>query len=129
MANDASKSTRFDLDERLIDFAVSILTVASSLDQDSIGNHLGRQLIRSGTSPALNYAEALGAESRKDFVHKMKIVLKELRETAVCLRLLVRVSRIPTEHSAEKECKELIAIVYKSIQTATRNMGKISNIQ
>jgi len=122
MTDKPSKQTTFNLEERFVDFAVSILGIVSSLEQDTIGNYLGRQLMRSGTSPALNYAEALGAESRRDFVHKLKIALKELRETAVCLNILARVSKMAADNPVQLECQELIAIVYRSIQTATRNM-------
>jgi len=69
-----------NLEERLINFAVLIIKITNELANTKAGNHLGGQLIRSGTSPALNYGEAQSAESRKDFVHKIKVVLKELRE-------------------------------------------------
>jgi four helix bundle protein len=70
---------RFDLEERLINFAVLIVDISESMPKSYAGNHLSGQLLRSGTSPALNYGEAQGGESRKDFIHKIKIVLKELR--------------------------------------------------
>ena len=69
------------LEDRLIDFAVIIVGVVEALPNSMGGNHIANQLIRSGTSPAPNYGEAQSAESRKDFIHKMKISLKELRET------------------------------------------------
>ncbi len=74
----------FDLQERLIGFAVRVINVVEALPGDRIGNHIGGQLLRSGTSPAANYGEAQSAESRRDFLHKMKVALKELRETHVC---------------------------------------------
>ena len=79
---------KFDLEERLIEFASDIIDVSEGLPKTLAGNHLAGQLIRSGTSPALNYGEAQGAESRSDFIHKMKVCLKELRETYNCLRII-----------------------------------------
>ena len=73
----------FDLEDRLIDFAVHIIRTAESLPKTKVGNHIAGQLIRSGTSPAPNYGEAQSAESRSDFIHKMKVALKELRETRI----------------------------------------------
>jgi len=72
----------FDLEDRLIDFSVSVIKIADQLPKTYTGKHLGAQIVRSGTSPALNYGEAQSAESRRDFIHKMKISLKELRETS-----------------------------------------------
>ena len=79
-----------DLENRLIDFAVRVITVADALPDTPAGKHISRQLLRSGTSPAPNYAEARGAESNADFVHKLKIALKELNETNVWLRMVCR---------------------------------------
>ncbi len=70
----------FDLEDRLIEFAVRAIQVAESLPKSRAGKHLTSQMIRCGTSPAPNYGEAQGAESRSDFIHKMKVCLKELRE-------------------------------------------------
>ncbi len=92
------------------------------------GNHLSGQLIRSGTSPALNYGEAQSAESRKDFIHKMKIVLKELRESLVCLKILHRSNLYISEDKLNRiinECDELISIFVKSIETAEKNANRI----
>ena len=74
----------------MIDFAVRIINVIEALPNTKVGNHIGGQLLRSGTSPAPNYGEAQSAESRKDFIHKMKIALKELRETLIWLRIIER---------------------------------------
>lgn len=82
-----------DLEERLIDFAVRIINVVDALPNTKVGNHIAGQLLRSGTSPAPNYGEAQSAESRKDFVHKMKVALKELRETLIWLRIIQRKER------------------------------------
>jgi len=76
---------KYDLEERLVNFAIKIIDVVESLPRTRAGNHLAGQLIRSGTSPAFNYGEAQAAESRSDFVHKIGIVLKELKETRICL--------------------------------------------
>ena len=72
-------SKKFDLEERLIKFSIDIIEVVELLPPTKAGNHLAAQLVRSGTAPALNYGEAQRAESRNDFIHKMKISLKELR--------------------------------------------------
>ena len=83
-------SKKFDLEERLINFSVLIVEIVESMPKTRAGNILAGQLIRSGTSTALNYGEAQSGESRKDFIHKIKIVLKELRETFVCLKIIYR---------------------------------------
>mgnify|MGYP002632236036 CR=1 FL=1 len=111
------------LEERLIGFAVTIVSVVESLPNSKAGNHIANQLIRSGTSPAPNYGEAQSAESRSDFVHKMKIALKELRETIVWLKIIARkplgsCTEIP---AAIAECDELIAIFVSSTKTAATN--------
>ena len=79
-----------DLEERLINFAVLIIEIANDLPNSKTGNHLSGQLVRSGTSSALNYGEAQSGESRKNFIHKIKIVLKELREILICLKIIDR---------------------------------------
>ncbi|MDO8367380.1 MAG: four helix bundle protein [Saprospiraceae bacterium] len=83
-------TTKYDLEDRLIEFAVRIIDTAEALPGTVASKNLGSQIVRSGTSPALNYAEAQSAESKADFVHKMKICLKELRETLVCLKIIQR---------------------------------------
>jgi four helix bundle protein len=101
---------KFDLEDRLVDFAVSVLDLVESLPET-------RQLLRSGTSPALNYGEAQSAESRKDFVHKLKVILKELRESSICLRIMDKRSLLQS-HEVLNESKELVAIFTKSVRTA-----------
>ena len=116
-----SESRKYDLEERLIYFAIRMLEVSEKLPKTYAGNHIAGQLIRSGTSPALNYGEAQAAESSKDFVHKMGIALKELRETGVCLKIIDRKPLIENTASIKPdlaECGELIAIFAKSIKTA-----------
>lgn len=113
---------KYDLEERLIDFAVSIVFCVESLPTTKSAAHLGGQLLRSGTSPSLNYGEAKSAESRKDFIHKMKVCLKELRESYNCLRILHRAKTYKTEKDVLEliiECNELISIFVTSINTAS----------
>lgn len=109
-----------DLEDRLINFAVRVLNVTESLPSTKAGTHIAGQLVRSGTSPAPNYGEAQSAESRRDFVHKMKICLKELRETLIWLRIIERKPMCEACRLVEiiKECDELIAIFVSSVKTA-----------
>jgi four helix bundle protein len=120
-----SKEKReFDLEERLIDFAVRIIRTADSLPKSKVGRHISGQLIRSGTSPASNYGEAQSAESRADFIHKMKISLKELRETRVWLLIMLRANLIQPNSKLEPlldENNQLISIFVTSIKTARQN--------
>jgi four helix bundle protein len=111
---------RFDLSERLLDFAVMIGQIIRTLPRDRLGSHVANQLVRSGTAPAAQHAEAQSAESRRDFVHKLKIGLKELRETLFWLRLArrMRLNVGGQLAAAAAECEELIAIFVKSIDTA-----------
>ena len=121
------KQRNYDLQERLIEFAVRVLDVVESLPNSRAGNHVAGQLIRSGTSPAPNYGEAQSAESRKDFIHKMKVALKELRETLVWLLVI---QRKPLVEPFDKfiplieENNELISIFVASIATAQENLKK-----
>ena len=115
---------RKELEERLIKFAVLIINLSQNLQNTKAGNHLSGQMVRSGTSPALNYGEAQSAESHKDFVHKMKIVLKELRETHINLRIIdyANISKKKDmTHQAINECNELIAIFVTSVKTARKD--------
>ena len=116
---------KFDLEERLISFSVLIIEIVNEMPNTKAGNHLSGQLIRSGTSVSLNYGEAQSGESRKDFIHKMKVVLKELRESFVCMKIIHRTKLYKTEmkvESALKENNELISIFVKSIETAQKNI-------
>ena len=120
-----SKERTFDLEERLIDFAVRVIRTADSLPKSKIGNHIAGQLLRSGTSPAPNYGEAQSAESRADFIHKLKIALKELRETKIWLLIIVRAKLIQPESKLDEllnETDQLISILVTSIATARKNM-------
>jgi four helix bundle protein len=115
---------KYDLEERLINFALLIIEIVESMPNTKAANHLSGQLLRSGTAPALNYGEAQSGESRKDFIHKIKIVLKELRETNICLKIISR-ARLYTDNVkiniSINECNELISIFVKSVETAQRN--------
>ncbi|MBM4175020.1 MAG: four helix bundle protein [Ignavibacteria bacterium] len=130
---------KHELEERLINFAVLIIEIVNELPQTKAAIHLSNQLIRSGTSPALNYGEAQSGESRKDFIHKIKIVLKELRETFVCLKIIDKAKLYQaSDHTlmekelklkskierALKESNELISIFVKSVETAQRNIER-----
>jgi len=108
------------LEERLIDFAVCIIDLAGRLPRTFQARHIANQILRSGTAGAPNYAEARGAESRQDFIHKMRIVGKELNETAVWLRIILKSSLLPPEFLAGilAENTELARIVSASIKTA-----------
>jgi len=119
----------YDLEERLIDFAVRIIHMAESLPETKVANHIAGQLIRCGTSPAPNYGEAQGAESRADFIHKMKVCLKELRETRVWLLMIVRAKLIEPVSKLDaliRESNELISIFVSSIRTAKKRQEKSS---
>ena len=119
----------FDLQERLINFAVQIIRIAESLPKTRVGNHISGQLVRCGTSPAPNYGEAQSAESRSDFIHKIKICLKELRETMVWLMIIVRANLIKPVTKLDPliiENDELISIFMASIKTAKQNKQKPS---
>ena len=111
------------LEKRLIDFAVAIIGIVENIPNSKAGSHIANQLIRSGTAPAPNYGEAQSAESRRDFIHKMKVSLKELRETMVWLKIIERKQLCDTSQTqaAIAECHELVSIFVKSTKTADEN--------
>jgi len=111
-----------ELEDRLIDFAVRIINLVNALPDSPAAKHIGRQLMRSGTSPAPNYAEARGAESNADFVHKLKIALKELNETSVWLRMICRAKLMKIDLMEElvDENQQLCRIVNASAKTAKK---------
>jgi four helix bundle protein len=120
----------YDLEERLLEFAARIIRLVDALHSTKAGNHVAGQVLRSGTAPLPNHAEAQVAESRDDFVHKLKICLKELRETRRWLRLIVRVPIVSKPAKVEDllaETEELIRIFDASIRTAITNSA--SNIR
>ena len=121
------KYKEYDLEERLIDFAVRIIKLAEVLPNTYIGNHVKGQILRSGTSPASNYGEAQGAESRLDFIHKIKLSLKELKETRVWLKIIIKTELIKPVSKITpllEENEELISILFTSIETAKKNLKK-----
>lgn len=110
-----------EIEKRLIDLAISINTVCKRLDKSYLSYHLTAQIIRSSTSAALNYGEAQGAESRRDFVHKNSIVLKELKETKIRLKLLEHSAPSNSRDSINKclhECDQMVAIFYRTVSSA-----------
>ena len=122
---------KFDLEDRLIDFVIIITDIVEALPNTKAANHIGGQMIRSGSSPALNYGEAQEAESRNDFIHKMGICRKELRETKVALKIIIKKPYkevLSKSEKAFKECSELLAIFSKSIETAKKNIAQNKNI-
>ena len=117
-----------DLSERLLGFGVSVIVVVRKLPNDVAGRHIGGQLLRAGTSPGAHYEEARGSESRADFVHKLGVALKELKESRYWMKMILA-SQMVAEGEVKpalKECNELIAILAKSIFTAKR--GRSSGI-
>lgn len=115
---DISKSNA--LERRLIDFAVRVIKVADALPDSPAGKHISRQLLRSGTSPAPNYAEARGAESTADFVHKLKIALKELNESSVWLKMICQAELMKSNLLDDliDENQQLCRMLNASIKTA-----------
>ena len=109
-----------ELEERPIDFAVRIIRLTSRLPKTPAGKHIAGQLLRCGTSPAPNYGEARGAESTNDFVHKLGVVLKELNETYIWLRIVERSEILRREllNDIIEENKELCKIIGSSLRTA-----------
>ena len=111
----------YDLEDRLIDFAVRIIRLTEALPNTKAGTHVASQILRSGTSPAPNYGEAQSAESAADFVHKLKIALKELRETLIWIKIISRANLIKSAAllaPLRQENDELIAILFASVKTA-----------
>ena len=119
---------KYDLEERLINYSVLILDIVDVLPENKGATHLGNQVVRSGTAPSLMYGEAQSAESRRDFIHKMRLALKELRETYNCLKIISRKNYAGTTSDkltqALNESHELISIFVKSIETALKNNKK-----
>jgi len=114
---------RYDLEDRLVRFGAGVCRLTERLPSTAVGKQIVVQLIRSGTSPLANYGEVQGAESRRDFIHKLGICVKELRETRAWLKLIVEMSLCPDEQLGPvmEECDELLAILASSIRTARQN--------
>ena len=118
--------TSDELLERLIDFAVRVGKVVDALPDTRMGRHVAGQLVRSGTSPAPNYEEGCAAESRADFIHKLSICLKELRESRCWIRLIIKTDMLPEHRMVEllDECNQLWNIISQSVVTAKENKNK-----
>ena len=112
-----------ELSDRLIDFAARAGKVVDALPDTRLGRHIAGQLVRCGTSPAPNYEEGCAAESRADFIHKLQIALKELRESRCWLRLIIKAELLPGQRLAEllDECRQLGNIIGQSVVTAKGN--------
>ena len=115
---------KHELENRLIEYAIIIIRITSNLPRTRILYHLSGQLMRSGTSVALNFGEARSAESRKDFIHKLKVIIKELRETHICLKIIIRLTKGNIKgllKEAIRETNELLSIFVASVLTAQKN--------
>ena len=115
---------KFNLEERLLDFSVIVIKTVEALPNNRVGNHIAGQLIKSGTSPYANHGEAQAAESQKDFIHKLRICLKELRETKRWLELIEKAQLLkkrPKLNEVIQENEELIKIFVASIKTVNKN--------
>src|SRR6185436_7316384 len=112
-----------ELSERLINFAARIGKVVDALPDTRMGRHIAGQLVRCGTSPAPNYDEARAAESRADFIHKLGICLKELRESRCWIRLIIKTEMLPEHRMGEllEEGTQLCNIIGRSIVTTKAN--------
>lgn len=117
----------FDLESRLLDYAADLVRLTESIRRTPAGTHVAGQLLRSGTSPLSNHGEAQAAESAADFIHKMSVCLKELRETRRWLLLVLKVPLVRKPDDTQAllgETEELIRIFYSSITTARRRSLK-----
>ncbi len=117
------------LEDRIIKFSAEAMKLTFKLPNKPQGRHISNQLMRSSSSISLNYGEASASESRKDFIHKIKVSLKELRETHICLKLIIEseLCKKCEMEDLEKEAGELTAILITSIKTAQLNSTKNSN--
>lgn len=121
------KLLRESLDERLLEYAAGCIRAAESLPSSVAGRHVAGQLIRCGTAPMAHHGEAQGGESTDDFIHKMSIALKELRESERWIRLIIRVPLIKDHVTLSPliaESDELQRIFYSSIETARRRSNR-----
>ena len=114
---------RHDLEDRLIRFGSTSCRLGERLPRTPLGQHVAIQLARSSTSTFANYGEVQSAESRRDFIHKLGICLKELRETRTWLKFAgkMELASLESLHPVLRECDELLAILASSVKTARRN--------
>lgn len=112
-----------ELSERLLDFAARVGKVVDALPETRLGKHVAGQLVRCGTSAAPNYEEGCAAESRADFIHKLSVSLKELRESQVWIRLIIKTNLLPGDRLSDllEESDQLRKIIAKSVVTARKN--------
>jgi four helix bundle protein len=117
------RTAQFDLEDRLLDFSARIIRLVDALPNTRAANHVAGQLLRCGTSPYGNHGEVEAAESRRDFVHKLRVCLKELKESRRWLRLLQKAALVPERKMAAilRETEELIKIFFTSVRTAEKN--------
>jgi four helix bundle protein len=111
----------YDLEERLVKYSCQVMEVVEALPVTKAASYIAGQLIRCGLAPALMYGEAQSSESRDDFIHKMKIGVKELKETRICFKMIIARKMVNGLEAVTKENEELIAIISKSIATANKN--------
>jgi len=126
-----SNASRADqLEKRLILFAAKIVSLSSKLPKTQQGRHISSQILRSGTSSAANYGEARGAESRADFIHKLKIVFKELNETVIWLEVITESSLLASDNTVAliTESRELCRIIAASIKTSRAGLREANAI-
>jgi four helix bundle protein len=134
-AGKSSQSRSDKLEQRLIDFAVRVIKLSARLPRTPAGKHIAGQILRSGTSPAPNYGEARGGESHADFVHKLSVVLKELNETQIWLRIVKQSALLKPHLLADlvEENQELCRIFTSSLKTARASkrdsQGQVKNIK
>lgn len=119
---------KYDLEDRLVDYSCRMIDVVEALPNSRAGNYISGQLIKSCMSPTFNYGEVQAAESRNDFVHKMGVVLKELKECRSALKIIIKKELKPAKKldGIYKETEELIAVMAKSIETANKNKSSKS---
>jgi four helix bundle protein len=118
---------KYDLEDRLVEYSCRMMDVVEALPNTRAGNYIAGQLIKSCISPTFNYGEVQAAESRNDFIHKLGVVLKELKECRTALKIIRRkvlIKPIKKTDEIYKETEELIAIIAKSIETAEKNRSK-----
>ena len=118
-----TRKRQFDLEDRLLEFAVRLTKLVDALPNSRTGNHVAGQLLRCGTSPFANHGEVQAAESRKDFIHKLGVCFKELKEVRRWLRFIARIELVPPRRLRPLliENEELIRIFSASIKTAEKN--------
>ncbi len=113
-----------NIEERMIRFGVRVMKVCNRMPKSPAGKYIADQLLRSGLAPSLQYAEGRSAESKRDFIHKLRIALKEQNEARVCLKLIIASEMFPPELLGDllNECEQLCRILQSSIQTAQASL-------